>query len=81
MTQIQKKKKKWQASSGKKRLFSKTFFTSVLTIATEMPKTKGKTPDKMCQLILKIYPQKQKQLRKNPLYIYWECQTLYSTSY
>ena len=24
---------------------------------------------------------KQKQLRKNPLYIYWECQTLYSTSY
>ena len=24
---------------------------------------------------------KQKQLQKNPLYIYWECQTLYSTSY
>ena len=24
---------------------------------------------------------KQKQLRKNPLYIYWEFQTLYSTSY
>ena len=24
---------------------------------------------------------KQKQLRKNPLYVYWECQTLYSTSY
>ena len=24
---------------------------------------------------------KQKQLRKNPLYIYWECETLYSASY
>ena len=24
---------------------------------------------------------KQKQLRKYPLYIYWECQTLYLTSY
>ena len=31
-----------------KRLFSKTFFTSVLTIATEIPKTKGKNPDKLC---------------------------------
>ena len=31
----------------KKRLFSKTFFTSVLTIAREMPKTKGKNPDKI----------------------------------
>ena len=43
---------------------------------------KGKNADKMCQLIfLKIYPQQQKQWRKNPLYIYWECQTIYSTSY
>ena len=24
---------------------------------------------------------KQKQLQKHPRYIYWECQTLYSTSY
>ena len=24
---------------------------------------------------------KQKQLRENPLYIYWECQTLYLTLY
>ena len=35
----------------KKRLFIKTFFTSVLPIAREMPKTKGKNPDKMCWLI------------------------------
>ena len=36
----------------------------------------------MCQLIfLKIKPQQQKQWCKNPLYIYWECQTIYSTSY
>ena len=26
-------------------------------------------------------PQRQKQWSKNPLYIYWECQTTYSTSY
>ena len=26
-------------------------------------------------------PQRQKQWSKNPLYIYWECQTIYSTSY
>ena len=37
----------------KKKHLSKTFFTSVLTIAREMPKTKGKNPDKMSQLILK----------------------------
>ena len=36
----------------------------------------------MCQLIsLKIYPQQQKQRHKNSLYIYWECQTIYSNSY
>ena len=41
----------------KKILFSKTFFASVLTTAKEMPKTKGKNPEKMCQLIFqKIYP-------------------------
>ena len=51
----------------KKKTLQKTFFTTVLTIAREMAKTKGKNPDKMCQLIfLKIYPQQQKQLRKNP---------------
>ena len=43
---------------------------------------KGKNPGKMCQLIfLKIYPQQQKQWHKNSLYIYWECQTIYSNSY
>ena len=47
MTQIKKKKER-EAISGKKGLFGKTFFTSVLTIAREMPKTKGKNPDKMC---------------------------------
>ena len=63
MTQIKKKKKrKKRKKNGKpvleKRLFSKTFFTSVLPIAREMSKTKGKTPDKMCQLIfLTIYSQ------------------------
>ena len=46
--------KKRQASSGKKRLFSKTFFASVLTTAKEMPKNKGKNSDKMCQLIFWI---------------------------
>ena len=67
MTQIQKRKKTAD-QFWKKRLFSKTFFTSVLTTAREMPKTKGKIPDKMYQLVLKIATAKQKQLRKNPLY-------------
>ena len=45
-----------------------------------MARAKGKNTDKMCQLIfLNIYPQQQKQWRKSPLYIYWECQTIYST--
>ena len=52
-TQIQTNKK-WQLALEKKTL-QKTFFTSVLTIAREMAKTKGKNTDKMCQLIfLKI---------------------------
>ena len=39
----------------KERLFSKTFFTSVLTIASDMPKAKSQNPDKMFELIyLKI---------------------------
>ena len=47
-----------------------------------MAKTKGKNSDKMCQVIfLKIYPQQQKQWRKNPLYIYWEYWTIYLISY
>ena len=46
MTQI--KKRKNGRSVLEKRLFSKTFFTSVLTIARKMPKTKRKNPDKMC---------------------------------
>ena len=80
MTQIQKKKKKFKASSEKKKTLQKTFFTSVLTIAREMAKTKGKNTGRMCQLIfLKIYPQQQKQWHKKPLCIYWECQTIYST--
>ena len=34
------------------------FFTSVLTTAMKMPKTKWKIPEKMCQLIyVKVYPQ------------------------
>ena len=61
MTQIQKKKKNGRPVLEKKTL-QKTFFPSVLTIAREMAKTKGKNFDKMCQLIsLKIYPQQQKQ--------------------
>ena len=54
MTNKEKVGQIWQ-----KRLFSKTFFASVLPLTTgsEMPKTKGKNPDKMCQLIFrKIYP-------------------------
>ena len=36
----------------------------------------------MCQLIfLKRYAQQQKQWHKNYLYIYWECQTIYSDLY
>ena len=81
MTQIQKKKKKCRPVLEKKTL-QKTFFTSVLTAAREMAKNKGKNIDQMCQLIfLKIYPPQQKQWRKIPRYIYWECQTIYSTSY
>ena len=63
------------------QFWKKRLFKSVLTIAGEMTKTKGKNPDKMCQLIfLEINPQKQKQWHKNPLYIYWECQTIFKTS-
>ena len=50
MTQIKERK------NGRRK--RETFFTSVVTIAREMPKTKGKNPDKMCQLIsLKMYSQ------------------------
>ena len=39
----------------KKRLFSKTFFTSFLIIARELPIAKGENSGKMCQLFfLKI---------------------------
>ena len=55
MTQIKNKKR--QVISGKKD-YSVRHFTSVLTTVREIPKNKGKNPDKMCQLIfLKIYPQ------------------------
>ena len=55
-------------------------FSYLLT--RKMSKTKGKNPDKMCKLIsLKIYPQQQKQWHKDPLYIYWERQAIYSNSY
>ena len=65
-----------------KKTIEKTFFTSVLTIIREMAKKTGKNTEKMWQLIfLKIYSQQQKQWRKNLLYIYWECQTIYSTSH
>ena len=60
MTQIQKNKN--GRPNLEKKTLQKTFFTSVLTIAREMAKTKGKNSDKMCQVIfLKIYPQQQKQ--------------------
>ena len=50
-----KKKKKMTSQFWKERLFSKTFFTSVLTIASDMPKAKSQNPDKMFELIyLKI---------------------------
>ena len=48
MIQIKRKKDK---PVLEKRLFSKTYFTSALAIAIEIPKTKRKNPDKMCQLI------------------------------
>ena len=61
MTQIQKKKKNGRSVLEKKTL-QKTFFTSALTIAREMAKTKGENPDKLCQLIfLKKYLQQQKE--------------------
>ena len=42
----------------KKRLFGKTFFTTVLSITREMSETKSKNPGKMCRLIfLNIHPQ------------------------
>ena len=48
MAQIQKKKKNVRPGLEKNTL-QKTFFTSVLTIAREIPKKiKGKNPDKMC---------------------------------
>ena len=56
MIQIKNKKKK-QAISGEKD-YSVRHFKSVLTTSREIPKNKGKNPDKMCQLMfLKIYPQ------------------------
>ena len=83
MVQIQKKKKKECRPGLDKKTLQKIFFISVVTIAREMPKIiKGKNPDRMCLLIfLKIYPQQQKQWHKNSLYIYWECQIIYSNSY
>ena len=58
---MKKKKKKKNGRPGlEKETLQKTLFTSILTIAREIPqKIEGKNPDKMCQLIfLKIYPQK-----------------------
>ena len=50
--------KQKQAGHFWKKEYSVRHFTSVLTIAREIPKTKRKNHDKMCQLIsLKIYPQ------------------------
>ena len=44
-----------------------------------MPKFKGKNLDEMCQLIfLKMYGHQQKQYGKDPLYIYWGCQTIFN---
>ena len=81
MTQIKKKeKKKKKKINGspvlEKRFFSKTFFTPVLTIA------KGKILTRcVCQFIfLKIFSSKYCPC-KAPLYVYWKCQVIYSTSY
>ena len=52
--------------------FSETFFVSVLTIARGMPKNKGKNPGKMCQLILKICPQQNRNNYGKILYILTE---------
>ena len=74
MTQIQKKKNKKASQFWKKRLFRRHFH-----ISFEMAKNQRENTDNMCQLIfLKTYPQQQKKWCKNPLYIYWECQTIYS---
>ena len=63
-------------------LEKKDIFHISFNMVKETPKTKVKNPDKMYQLIfLKIYPKQQKQWHKDPLYIYWECQVIYSTSY
>ena len=51
-----KKKKRMASHFWEKRLFGKTFSTSVLTIAREMPKTKEKNPGKICQLISEHIP-------------------------
>ena len=56
----------------KKRLFSKTFLASILTIARGMPKNKRKNPDKMCHLILKICPQQKRNNYGKILYILTE---------
>ena len=60
MQQANGKKKKKERNDRvglEKQTVQKTLFTSVLTIAREMPKKiKRKNPDKMCQLIfLKLY--------------------------
>ena len=45
----------------------------------EIPKFKGKNPDEKCQLIfLKMCGHQQKQYGKDPLYIYWGCQTIFN---
>ena len=81
MAQIQKKQK-IAGQVLKNKTLQETIFTSVLTIVRDISQKNGKNPDKMCQLIfLKIYPQQQKQRHKNYLYIYLECQNIYSNSY
>ena len=81
MAQIQKKKK-IAGQVLKNKTLQETIFTSVLTIVRDISQKNGKNPDKMCQLIfLKICPQQQKQRHKNYLYVYLECQNIYSNSY
>ena len=60
MTQIKKKeKRKKMAGQFWKKTLQETFFTSVLIIAAEIAKTKGKILTRC--VFLKIYLQQQKQ--------------------
>ena len=65
-----KRRKKFQARSGKKTL-QKTFFTLVLTKAREIPKKiEGKNPDKMCCDLSENIPTATEKNNTKILYIF-----------